>query len=390
MYTKNFALASLANLAGAHMLLSNPVPFNKASLTSAPLDGKSGSDFPCKFNGAYGPSPGDTSNVYAQGSTQKLEFIGQATHGGGSCQVSVTTDVKPTKNSVWKVIKSIQGGCVAKNTPGNMGNDPKAKDPFTYDFTIPKDLASGNYTLAWTWFNRIGNREMYMNCAPVSITGSGGSQSFLNSLPDMFVANVGNGCETVENFDVVFPDPGKDVDNFGGPNMSLKPGDAIKGNCKVGAPPSAAAAGGNGGTSQSAATPASQPMSGQSLQPIASADDVVKPGGAFIQNPPAGDAPSPKPVSGNGPAPLSADVSGCGGGGSASGTSSSGTACSGDTWNCIGGTSFQRCVNGAWSAPQPVAGGTSCTPGQASDLKISRLSNTKQRRSSVRAIRFAA
>ncbi|KAG5922724.1 hypothetical protein E4U42_005380 [Claviceps africana] len=377
MQTKTLVLAGLANLASGHMILSNPVPFNKASLTSAPLDGTSGSDFPCKFSGAYGPSPSDTSNVYAQGSTQKLEFIGQATHGGGSCQVSLTTDLKPTKNSVWKVIKSIQGGCVAKDTPGNMGSDAKAKDPFTYDFTIPKDLASGNYTLAWTWFNRIGNREMYMNCAPISVTGSGGSQSFLNGLPDMFVANVGNGCQTVESIDVVFPDPGTDVDNFGGPTMSTKPGTAIKGNCKMGA-----AAGGSKDASQPAPPAASQPVSGQSTKPAG-------PGGVFIQTQPAGDVPYPKATNGGGPAPPSAPgIGGIGGsGGSASGASA---ACSGDVWNCIGGTSFQRCVNGVWSAPQPVAAGTSCSPGQANELKISAVSHTKRRRSSARAIRFTA
>ncbi|KAG6017474.1 hypothetical protein E4U43_001074 [Claviceps pusilla] len=372
------------------MVLRNPAPFNKERLAYAPLDGTSGSDFPCKFNDAYGPSPGDASNVYAQGSTQKLEFTGQATHGGGSCQVSLTTDLKPTKSSSWKVIKSIQGGCVAKNTPGNMGNDPNAKDPFTYDFTIPKDLASGNYTLAWTWFNRVGNREMYMNCAPISVTGSGGSQSFLNGLPDMFVANIGNGCETVENADVVFPDPGKDVDNFGGPNMSLKPGSATKGNCKVGAG-GAGGAGGAAGTSQSAPTAAAQPISGQNPQPTAPADDVAIPGGIFIENPQAGDAPNSNPASGSSPAPPGATgSSSTGGSGSTSEVFASGTACSGDVWNCIGGTSFQRCASGAWSAPQPVAAGTSCSPGQANGLKTSRLSHAKKKRSSSRAIRFSA
>ncbi|KAG6029503.1 hypothetical protein E4U19_000931 [Claviceps sp. Clav32 group G5] len=418
MLIKTLALAGLAKIASAHMIMGNPVPFNKAGLSNGPL-ADSGVDFPCKFSSGYSPSPNDVSNVYPQGSKQTLKFIGQAVHGGGSCQVSLTTDLKPTKNSVWKVIKSIQGGCPAKNTAGNMGDDRDAADPFTYDFTIPKELASGNYTLAWTWFNKVGNREMYMNCAPVSVTGSGGSQSFLNGLPDMFVANIGNGCSTKESSDVAFPDPGKDVDNFGPSNMVLTPGSATSGNCKA-----PAAAGGNGGASQPAASAAGQAKTDQNPQtsptgsspsvpaaPAASAagaDNVTKPNGLSTQPqsqcgmsggaanavvPPGGSDSSnassavspPKPAP-----PLSSggsSGSSSGSSGSASTAISPGSACSGDVWNCIGGTSYQRCVSGTWSAPQAVAGGTVCAPGQGSTLKVSHAARS-QRRFAPRGVRY--
>ena len=51
-----------------------------------------------------------------------------------------------------------------------------------------------------------------MNCAAVTITG--GSGSGLGSLPDMFVANVGNGCTSnlEPSGDLEFPNPGEDVD----------------------------------------------------------------------------------------------------------------------------------------------------------------------------------
>lgn len=79
-------------------------------------------------------------------------------------------------------------------------------------------VPTGDYTLAWTWFNKIGNREMYMNCAPVTVTGASGKTkrkahgqrhshgasvakraSAMSSLPNMFVANIGNGCSTAES-----------------------------------------------------------------------------------------------------------------------------------------------------------------------------------------------
>lgn len=412
MYTKTFALTGLATLASAHMKMANPVPFNQAKLNNSPLEA-SGSNFPCKFGDAYAYAP-DASNVYAQGSTQKLEFIGQAVHGGGSCQVSVTTDVQPTKKSAWKVIKSIEGGCPAKNTPGNAGDNADAKSPFTYDFTIPKELASGNYTLAWTWFNRIGNREMYMNCAPLTVTGSGGSQSFVDGLPDMFVANVGNGCGTVDSKDVKFPNPGKDVDNFGVAGDAAAP----TGGCQAGN--GGGSGSGSGNPASSISGPVSPPSEPTTHAPApepttAPLPDAPKdscktsvPGGVFVQSQPSEPAQTqpqqtgpaqtqsqkivfvtsasiakPTAVNGSSPAPSNGPDSGS----SPSGSFSAGTACSPEgSWNCIGGTTFQRCASGMWSAAQPVAPGTSCTPGQASQLKVA----AKQKRTPRRAIRFAA
>lgn len=92
-----------------------------------------------------------------------------------------------------------------------------------FQFSIPQQVPTGDYTLAWTWFNKIGNREMYMNCAPITVTGSSSTHKLkrsavhhrhgvskrqhetsmiqkradaLASLPNMFLANIGNGCNT--------------------------------------------------------------------------------------------------------------------------------------------------------------------------------------------------
>lgn len=82
----------------------------------------------------------------------------------------------------------------------------------TYDFDMPNDVANGDALFAWTWFNYEGNREMYMNCADVTITGgSGDPDSFESAYPAMFVANVGNGCQTIEEQEVVFANPGNQV-----------------------------------------------------------------------------------------------------------------------------------------------------------------------------------
>jgi hypothetical protein len=95
--------------------------------------------------------------------------------------------------------------------------------PQQYNFTIPSYAPPGVALFAWTWFNEIGNREMYMNCAHVQIIGSSARRrsrskrqstfTSLNSLPNIYRANtLGlNDCSTTPNMDIVFPEPGPDV-----------------------------------------------------------------------------------------------------------------------------------------------------------------------------------
>ncbi|EPE05022.1 glycoside hydrolase [Ophiostoma piceae UAMH 11346] len=201
--------------ANAHMVMSNPVPYSSPQVINSPLNAD-GSNFPCQLSAGESLVSGSASNTFALGSEQKLAFIGQAVHGGGSCQVSITYDKNPSASSTWKVIQSIVGGCPAQNQVGNMGDNAAAVDPYTYNFTVPDNIPTGDVTLAWTWFNKIGNREMYMNCAPVTLTGTSGSESSFDSLPDMFVANVGNGCSTAQSADLIFPDPGEAVVSLNG------------------------------------------------------------------------------------------------------------------------------------------------------------------------------
>lgn len=413
MYSKLFTITALATAASAHMKMSNPVPYGQSTLDNAPLD-LSGSDFPCKIGSTGSYNLEGASNVYAQGSTQQLAFVGSAVHGGGSCQISVTTDAQPDKNSVWKVIKSIEGGCPAQDQAGNMGDDAAAIDPYKYNFTIPKELEAGNYTLAWTWFNKVGNREMYMNCAPLTVTGSGGSSNFLNTLPDMFRANIfGAGddkCSTFPDTDLQFPEPGSDVVRMNGAtnafstpsNVAACPfatgGSGGQAPAPTAAPqptaapaqPSLSVSGGVfitkpiGGQDPATQPSAPQPTAASpaSPQPPASQPAAAEPAAtsAPIVNSPV---PSPAPAA----TPSAAPAPPSSGSGSGSGSAfAAGTACSSEgQWNCIGGSQFQRCASGTWSAVQPLAAGTECQAGQADNLKMVTKRGKKSMRRAKRA-----
>ncbi|KAF6808398.1 hypothetical protein CSOJ01_07537 [Colletotrichum sojae] len=413
MFSQAIVAFGLATLASAHMKMSSPMPYGASDLDNSPLK-DDGSDFPCKQRTNVYAVEG-ASNVFAQGAGGQLAFIGSAVHGGGSCQVSITYDAKPDKNSVWKVIKSIEGGCPAKNAAGNLGDNANQANQDTYDFTIPDDMPAGNGTIAWTWFNKVGNREMYMNCGPVTITGSAGSQTAYESLPDMFTANIG-GCQTREGTDVQFPNPGNAVDKFGDSKVLEVPagcgggsgGGSGGGNTGSPAPSSTA---GNGGA-QPTAAPTSAPVVSK---PSASkpTGGASLPGGVFITVPNNGGAapsatasatkapavtpsaaptvaPSAAPSSGTGTGTGSGSGSGSGSGNgtetptTGAGAQTVGAACTDEgAWNCVGGNSYQRCASGAWSAVQNLASGTSCTAGMGSSINMVVTRNGRKR-----ALRF--
>lgn len=214
------AMLSMAPAVQSHMIMASPKPFG--SPDNSPLD-PSGSNYPCKMTSATaGAGP---MNDFKVGSQQTLSFSGSAVHGGGSCQVSVTTDKNPTKDSVFKVIHSIEGGC-----PGVGG-------PATFDFKVPDALPDGELVMAWTWFNHIGNREMYMNCANIQVSGGASDNSKFEKLPDMAIANVnvgkGASCKTAESSDYTFQgvgDNGDTVERVGsGPFVDLCGGAATPG-----------------------------------------------------------------------------------------------------------------------------------------------------------------
>lgn len=207
-----FSLA-LAASATAHMVLEYPIPFNNGSVTNSPLTPE---EFPCK----QGPSVYSVTrmNQWNAGETKTISFFGSVVHGGGSCQFSITTDPEPNKSSQWKVIQSVIGGCPSNITGNFEVADRWAHDAATFPVQMPKDIPSGRYTFAWTWLNKVGNREFYMNCAPIQVgSGTGGGYSgsasdALAKLPDMFVANLpADSCHTTQGQDFDYPNPGANV-----------------------------------------------------------------------------------------------------------------------------------------------------------------------------------
>ncbi|KAL7269744.1 hypothetical protein RUND412_007580 [Rhizina undulata] len=217
----------------AHMYMTNPPAFryegNPKATTidysiASPLTGIS--QYPCKGyqNDATGTDPVAT---WAAGSAQSFTLAGGAPHGGGSCQASISADNGVT----WHVIKSYIGDC-----PTESGG--------TFDFTLPAAVPSGKVLFGWTWFNKVGNREMYMDCAAITVTGGGSGLD--SSYPSPFVANLDGTCKTVEGYDVVFPDPGSVVETASSANPLAPTGDCGTSSSSSGS--SAAASGSTGST----------------------------------------------------------------------------------------------------------------------------------------------
>ena len=429
MYTSTaLAVLGLTALAQAHVKMTFPIPFGDATLTNAPLN-MTGADFPCKQRpGVYDTTgiPGGTNNM-PLGSSHELSFMGSAVHGGGSCQLSITYDTAPTVNSVWKVIHSIEGGCPERNIAGNAPGGANTIDPSTYNFTIPTSLPTGKAVLAWTWYNKIGNREIYMNCAPVSLTAGaskrgedqdlvGRNESQLmqrdlaayNALPDMLVINlpplVEGGCVDTEDYDLKFPNPGDSVEqnspkfatgtvsNYQGTACSTAPG--------IAAVAGAAAVTPVAGTSVAASSVAPQVTSSAtptvtggvflgSLSSVASsATSIPVASSAASVAPIVSSVASVAPVASSPVASVVASSASPSSTGTAStgttGTGSAiaaGTACTPEgEWNCIGGSSFQRCASGAWSVVMELAAGTTCADGQSSAMSVSAIVASKEKR----------
>ena len=202
------AILAFAHTSNSHLIMKTPVPFGVSTLNNSPLNnakpGASDSDYPCKQRaGVYDITK---MNTIAVDTPTEMSFEGSASHGGGTCQIAVTMDKEPTANSTFKIIQVFEGGCPI-NSDGNGATHP-------FSFSIPKEFPNGVMTLTWLWYNRIGNREAYMNCAPITVTGGSSSgQAYFDSLPNMYLINLPTAeCQSTQDFasnSVKIPNPGQ-------------------------------------------------------------------------------------------------------------------------------------------------------------------------------------
>lgn len=369
MFFNTFAVAcGLAAGASAHITMAFPSPFTAPAVTQSPI---SYANFPCQSTSTAafaGPT-----NTVSLGAEVDLKFNGEAVHGGGSCQISITYDTEPTADSVWKVVKSFEGGCPARNTVGNLGDDTSATAPvpFDYNFTMPDNIPSGAGTMAWTWINKVGNREFYMNCAALELEGTGGDASNYDALPDMFVANLAGGPDTcsVGNGDFVYPAPGDVVEYGNGEKPSGETVATTGGVCTVGVSAGSGATGAAGATatatgagSEATATPAA--------------------GGVFATASGAAPTAEPAVTSETTADPVvettAAAATATGSSSSTTGSATTGACTTEGEMTCLGST-YQVCASGQWSVAMALAGGTECA-GSGSSFKIA-ASSSKFRRS---------
>jgi hypothetical protein len=280
------AAAAIFATSNAHVLMKAPVPYSVDKLDNSPI---SKAQYPCKSQNGFTVS---TMNPMKVGEKNTLELSGSAVHGGGSCQLSVSLDTEPTADSVFKVIKSMEGGCPGVDSQAN-----------SYEFELPDSIPNGKATFAWTWMSKLaGQPELYMNCAPIEVTGGSDDKTAFEALPDMLVINLDDSCESVPNFAVQFPNPGSVVQK--GATNDLKPpvGSACGSSGSTPADPSSPAGGEPSAAPTSAAggEPSSAPTSADDGQyhPAPTAPAAGQPSAAPTSV--AGGKPSGLPSNGGG------------------------------------------------------------------------------------------
>jgi len=341
-------VASLMSSASAHMIMTKPKQYtipdvdaetgNQAPLKHIPTD------FPCQ-----GAAAEDVTEEYMPGNKYDLELAGSAVHGGGSAQMLISYKFPPSNNPEdWRVLTSWMGQHPASPGDANFPPDPTFPNPDNGNmkFTIHEGLPSGKAIVAWSWFNKIGNREMYMKCSTVSIGGSSDeapdamNDAAVKALPIMFKANTGE-CET-PSANIKFPYPGKDVVEKG----ELTDIGADSG-CYLGAPGE-----GDGATTTTPETPETpaQPSTPAQTSPTPQTPDEET---NNEENAPAPAAPAPETSAPAAPAPATG-------------------ACTEGAVVCNADGTWSQCGSGQLWNMGGVGGGNTCKDGQIVPAKSRR------------------
>ena len=173
-------LLAWANLAQSHILMRDPpsrhskyseyyrannmVNYNLNSPLYVQPDFFS---FPCK-----GFSKGPATQTIT-GNKVRVTLEGTATHGGGHCQFGISYN-----DQDFLVLRTVFSSCML--------------DGMSYEFDLPPNTPSGDTTVFWTWINRIGNREYYMECADVRVENGNTNQDVELLGKELIVANILN------------------------------------------------------------------------------------------------------------------------------------------------------------------------------------------------------
>ncbi|KAJ2612353.1 hypothetical protein H4S08_002737 [Coemansia sp. RSA 1365] len=286
---------------------------------------------------------------WTAGQSITVEFEGSAVHGGGHCQFSLSYDGGKTFAVVHQLIKYCFVG--GDGVPGGRTNK--------YTFDLPKNVPSSDKVVfAWSWINNLGNREFYMNCADVTISG-GSSSSYTGK--QMVIANH-KGYPGVEPFgdpaayekgyslyknspDVTVGPNGSSSGSGGSDDKSPSDGDSE--NDKPSPPPNMGGIfievpKGPGSDDDTETDSNTDPADNND---VANKDDDMNAGDPG--NSP--DSPSPDPPASPDSSPPDSVPTG-----------SSGDCTHGAMECSSGGTGFRTCVWGKWDAERPCGSGTKC------------------------------
>ncbi|KAK9764014.1 hypothetical protein K7432_008846 [Basidiobolus ranarum] len=141
--------------------------------------------YPCK-----GYEQGGIVQTVKAGGSIQVKLSGIATHKGGHCQFAISYD----KGQTFAVLETIYSDCIIASKE--------------YSVTIPNTAGSSkNVIFAWTWINKIGNREYYMNCADIEIQGS--DKGFIVG-PKLLTVNL-PGYPTIPEFPQDGPNDGRNL-----------------------------------------------------------------------------------------------------------------------------------------------------------------------------------
>ncbi|KAJ2001516.1 hypothetical protein H4R26_004092, partial [Coemansia thaxteri] len=184
-----------------------------------------------------------------------------AIHSGGHCEFSMSYD----NGKTFAVIHRELQYCFLGSKPASLTNTAAI---LSYTFNLPADLPSSDTAVfSWSWVNASGNREYYMNCADVSISGSS-SGSFTG--PQMVVANY-PGYPTIPEFNGDYTTGMQYYTNA--PNITVSPSGGNGGN--GGQPP--ASPNPNPVYSSAVVTSAAYPAPTAPAAPVSSAPPMASP-----------------------------------------------------------------------------------------------------------------